>query len=171
MSPDFITAALPWIAAGFSALQGVAGFSSAKENERRAVAEGKAAVQTGEAEKARQQRINLSKEATFEAEASAQGTTFAGSPMLAYLENVKQGALQAEDFSYKGQLTKYSKKFEARDYNARGWASLLAGGAGVASALAPVFGGGTTKTPPKPTGKLPDIPGPWTYPRTGPLSR
>jgi hypothetical protein len=78
--------------------------------------------------------------------------------------------LTAEDFSYKGKLTKYSKGFEARDYNARGWASLLAGGAGVASALAPVFGGGTTKPTPKPTGKLPDIPGPWSY-KGGPLSR
>jgi hypothetical protein len=140
--------ALPWIAAGFSALQGAAGYASGKTNEKRAIAEGKAAVQTGEAEKARQQRINLSQEGTFEADIAAQGATLDSyqSPMLAYLGNVKQGALTAEDFSYKGKLTKYGKKLEAQDYRARGYASLVSAGAGIASSLAPTFGGSKTPT-------------------------
>ena len=161
MSPEFIMAALPWISAGFSLIQGIAGYSSAKENEKRAKAEGRAAIATGEAEKARQQRINLAKEASFEAGVSTQGTTFEGSPMLAYLENVKQGALEAQDFSYRGQLTNYYKGFEARDYNSRAWASLLGGAAGAASALIPVLNKPTTPKP-APT-RLPEIPGPWEY--------
>lgn len=135
ISPAPFIAALPYITAAFSVLQGISGYRTGKENERRSKEEGKAAIVAGEADKARQQRINLAHEATFEAGLSTQGSTFQGSPMLAYLENVKQGALQAEDFNYQGQLKNYYKKVQAADYGSQATSSLFGGFGKAASQL------------------------------------
>lgn len=131
----FMLPALPFISAGFSFLQGIAGFASGRHNAAYAEAEANSALLAGRAEKDRQRRVNAYKESEFRAELGGSGTVGDVSPMLAYLENVKHGELMAQDKMYQGRLTAFGRNQEARNYRAKGMWDLIGGGAAGLSTL------------------------------------
>jgi hypothetical protein len=115
------------ISAGFSVLQGVAGLQAGRQSAAYAEADAEQAKLTAAAEATRQRRITAAQLGEYRAQVGAQGTTFEGSPMLAYLENVKEGEMQALDKLYAGQLKSRSLKEEANIYRRRGTLDLLGG--------------------------------------------
>lgn len=126
---------LPFISAGFSLLGGVAQFQAGRQNAAYSEADAKQAKLTAAAEASRQRRIVNAQLAEFRAGVGAQGTTFEGSPMLAYLENVKHGELEVQDKLYAGKLKSRSLKEQADIYRRQGTMGLLAGGAQAAGTL------------------------------------
>src|SRR6266540_3041113 len=113
---QFLLPVLPWISAGFSVLQGFAGFRSGQQNAAYAEVQAKNAALQGKEEAARQRRVNAYEQRKFRAELGATGTVGDVSPMLAYLENVNQGELSAEDKIYQGKLSKFGYEEQAANY-------------------------------------------------------
>jgi len=110
-----------------SIMQGVASMQANRQNAANAMAEGKQAVATGDAEANRVRAQVAQQQATLRAGAGAQNTTMEGSPMEVYIENAKQGEIMAQDRSYQGQLVKRSKKMEANIYKRQAGAAMLGG--------------------------------------------
>jgi hypothetical protein len=123
------------LSAGFSLLQGVAGFASGRQNAAYAEADAKQAQVNAQAEATRQRRIVASQQATLRADVGAQGTTFTGSPMEVYLANAKQGEIEAQDKLYAGKLKARSLRAEADIYSRGATSSLFGGFAGAAGTL------------------------------------
>jgi len=119
-----------YASSAFSVLQGLSGSAANRSNAGAALYEGRQAMATAEAEANRERRLNQARLGSIRAAAGAQGTTFEGSPMLAYLDSVKNAALNEQDILYGGQLKQASKKIEADVYKRQAGGSLLAGVAG-----------------------------------------
>lgn len=113
--------------AGLSVIQGIAGMRSAQQNAAYAKADAQQALLQGDTEANRQRRINAAQQAELVAQTGAQGTTMTGSPMEVYLENAKQGELQAQDLKYGAQLKARSYNQQADIYNREASASLFTG--------------------------------------------
>jgi hypothetical protein len=124
-----------------SIMQGVGEMQADRQNATNAIAEGHQAMATSEAEATRVRRQVAAQQGTLRAEAGAQGTTFAGSPMEVYTENAAQGELMAQDRIYQGRLVKRSKKMEANMYQRKAQGALLGGIFGALGAGASAFGG------------------------------
>ena len=119
-------------------MQGLAGFSASKQNAANASAEAGQEMLAARGEAANLRRQNEYKLSEYRAGVGAQGTTFEGSPMMAYLENVKQGELEVQNALFGGKLRARSKNMEADMYSAQAWSSLIGGfgqGAGLGSTL------------------------------------
>ena len=110
-----------------SLLSGIGGMQAGNANAAIAKAEGNQALAAGRAEANRIRARNAATQSTFMAGAGAQGTTFEGSPMLAYLENAKQGELEAQDALYSGRIKASSLKMQADIYKRQGTSSLIGG--------------------------------------------
>jgi len=132
---SFMAAALPFLSAGFSILQGVAGMRANQQNARFAESEADSAIAASKEDAQRQRQINIAKLGEFRAQAGAQGSTFEGSPMLVYLNNVKNAALDEQDLLYKGKLQAFGKRQEAKIYDQQAGSSLFGGIAGAAGSL------------------------------------
>lgn len=152
-SDEFIMAALPYISAGFSVLQGLAGFASGRQNAANAEFEAKQAMVTARAEADRERRQKMAVASSSLAQTGAQGRTIEGSPMLNYLQLVQQAELAAQDRIYAGRLQKIAKLNEAEIYSNQAWGSLLGGAAGAAGSLAKTLTPSAAPAPaPSPTG-------------------
>lgn len=142
MSPEPITAsagfayAMAAIAAATAVAGGVAASKAATQNKLNAESEAEQALLTGQAEADRTRRENNQRLSIIRAELGAQGTSFEGSPMLAYLDNVKNAELQAQDALYAGQIGSRSKRMEAGIHKREAAGALLAGGARAAGSFA-----------------------------------
>jgi hypothetical protein len=135
--------AIPIVMAAMAVMQGVAQMQAQKQNALNTKAEGEAAMNTANAEAGRQKRIDDAKLGQMRADIGAQGSEFEGSPMLAYLDSVKNAALGQEDLRYKGQLGQFEKGMEAKNYE-RAASSALWGGVmnGVSKLVGGYMGGG-----------------------------
>lgn len=136
--------ALPWISAAFSVVQGVQGMRAEKQNQAFAMMEGRQQIAGSEEEAARQRNINRMRQGQAVAAAGAQGTTFEGSPMLLFLENIKQGELEAQDLLYGGRLKKQASDVSARAAAGRAGSNLLGGFVNAGATLYGAYGGGGT---------------------------
>jgi len=125
-----------------SILKGVGEMQANKQNALNAKAEGESAMKSAEAEQSRQHTINQAKLGEMRADAGAQGSTFEGSPMLAYLDSVKNAALGEQDILYRGQVAKFGKKMEAGMYSRQASSALFSGIMGGASSAASAYAGG-----------------------------
>lgn len=130
------------ISAVSSVLGGVSALQAGRQSAYNAEAEGRQAQLTAAAEATRQRRINEAQHGAFRAAVGASGSTFEGSPMMAYLENVKQGELNAQDHLYAGQLKRRSYNMQADLYRREGKNALYSGVLGGAGIAAKYFGGG-----------------------------
>src|ERR1043166_770819 len=98
-SPD-ISSVGTLLTASSSVFKGVSGYQAGSANAAQAKAEGEQALLVGQENAARQRRAVAYKQAQLKAQVGGQGTTMEGSPMEIYLENAKQGELEAQDQSY-----------------------------------------------------------------------
>lgn len=115
------------ISAGFSVLGGISGMQAGRQNAAYATAEGKQDVLNSQAEANRAHRENALKLSSIRATIGAQGSTDEGSPMLAYLDSVKNASLDEQDILFSGKLKQRSKKYEADIYRRGASMSLLGG--------------------------------------------
>lgn len=134
----FLAPALPLIAGGLAVMQGVAGMRANQQNAANASAEAGQELLTSKAEADRIRRQNAFTLSEFRAGVGAQGTTFEGSPMMAYLENVKQGELEVQDALFGGKIRSRSRRMEADIFSKQAPWALIGGvtqGVGLASSL------------------------------------
>lgn len=103
--------AIPWggiftaLSSGASLLQGITGMVSGMTNASYANAMATQARQAGNAEANRLATINRQKLGAIKAAAGASGTIpTSGSPMMVYLNSVKQAALEEETARYGGKV-------------------------------------------------------------------
>jgi hypothetical protein len=155
------------ITAAMSIASGVAESKAQKQNALFAEAEGEQAMLTGQAESARQARINQAKQSELIAASGASGTTFTGSPMEVYLANAKQAALEEADPLYGATLKQRQAKAQSNIYNRQASSALFGG---VAKGVGTLAGGlsSTLLSPtPSPTSAATPPPGrvnePWHY--------
>ncbi len=130
---------LTYGAAALSALQGVAALRSGQQNAAYANLQAKTAIAQGKEETARRRRINMYQESQFRAGTGLSGTVGDASPMIAYLNLVKQGELEAQTSMYQGALSSIGYKQQAKNYRSQGEAGLFGGlasaGLGLGSTL------------------------------------
>lgn len=119
----------PWfmaiIAAVSNIFQGIAGYQANRQNAAYAEAEAKQAKLTAAAEAARTRRQVAAQQGEFVAGVGAQGTTFEGSPMEAYINNAIQGELMAQDKIYEGKLKERAFKMQRDMYKRQAFYSLF----------------------------------------------
>lgn len=118
--------------------QGLSSMMAGNQNSAFAKAESEQERMVARQASARLRQQNNYKLSEFRAGVGAQGTTFEGSPMLAYLENVKQSELEVQDVLKGGRLRARSKLFEADMSRAAGISSAIGSagrGFGLASSL------------------------------------
>jgi len=140
-----------WIAAVIAAAQqvgqGLQDYTVNKQNAAYADADAKQARLTAAAEAARQRRINRAQEGDFLAGVAAQGSDLSGSPMEAYLANLKMGEMNAQDKIYRGELTARHFEIQGDIYRKAAWNALIGaaiGAGGKASAAYSGYGSGPT---------------------------
>lgn len=136
---------IPWgavftgLGAGSQLLQGLAGYRSAQTNAAYMDAAAKQALQAGAANEDIAAARGRAEVGALRATVGAQGTTMAGSPMLVYLDSVKNAALTSAQQYYEGQLKSYSLTQQAKATRQGGLFDLLGGGVraigGLGSAL------------------------------------
>ncbi len=134
--------ALPFLGAGFSVLSGVAGFQNQRAQAAYYKMQGNQAMAVANEEASRSRYQSKFQLGAIRAQAGAQGTTFAGSPMTSYLESAKQAELQAQDIIYGGFLKKQQANYQAKLAQRSGLQSLFGGIAGGVGSLATSFAGG-----------------------------
>lgn len=140
ISPEFFSGAyvayaLAAVAAAGAVAQGVASSKAEKQNAFNAETEAEQSRLTAGAEADRAKRENQLRLGQIRTQFGSQGTTFEGSPMLAYLENVKNAELEQQDIKYSGQLKSRSKLMEAAIYKRRSDMELFGGGVRAATTL------------------------------------
>ena len=139
------SAGIPWgavftgLSAGSQLLQGLAGYRSAQTNAAYMNAAAKQALQAGAANEDIAAARGRAEVGALRATVGAQGTTMAGSPMLVYLDSVKNAALTSAQQYYEGKLKSYSLTQQAKMTKQGGLFDLLGGGVraigGLGSAL------------------------------------
>jgi hypothetical protein len=135
------SAGIPWgailqgAAAGSSLLGGLAGFQSGQANAAYLDAASKQALEAGAANKSIAESKARAQLGELHAQMGAQGTTASGSPMLVYLDSVKNAALESANEYYQGKLRSVGLKSQARISRLGGQADLFKGFIGAGSSL------------------------------------
>lgn len=120
--------------------EGVAGFQAERQNAAYASADARQAKLTAAAEASRERYKTEAALGEYRAAVGAQGTAFEGSPMLAYLENVKQGELMALDKIYEGKLKSRAFKIQRDIHLRKGWSTLIGGLLGAGGSAFSAYG-------------------------------
>lgn len=135
--------AIPIALAAMAIMKGVAEMQAQKQNALNAKAEGEAAMQSAKAESDRQKRIDDAQLGEMKANAGAQGSEFAGSPMLVYLDSIKNATLHEQDIIYnKGTIPKFEAKMQADQYRRQGNMAMFNAGMSAVSSLVGGMAGG-----------------------------
>jgi hypothetical protein len=127
----------PLLTAAGSVFKGVAGYRAGSANAAASKSEADQAILVGQENTARQRRLVAYQQSKLKAQVGSQGTTMEGSPMEVYLENAKQGELQAQDQAYVALLTAHAKKMKAAGESAKGLSELTSGFLGGLAAFFP----------------------------------
>jgi len=123
---------IPFMVAGAQVMQGIAGYQSQRAAAKAAEYQGEIAMDAAREEARRIRREGQAKLSEMRAIFGAQGTTMEGSPMLVYLDAVKEIELEAETRLHKGRLEKYSAELEAGFRRRQAGATLLTSAIGAA---------------------------------------
>jgi hypothetical protein len=113
--------------AGSSLLQGVAGLQAGEANANAMTAAARQSLAAGAANKTLSGMRSRAQLGEMKAQMGAQGSTFSGSPMLVYLDSVKNAALEDENAYYQGQLKASGLSAQSKIARMGGYNSLLEG--------------------------------------------
>jgi len=119
--------ALQYAYAGATLLQGLSGYSSGNTNAAYLKEAGRQAKMVGAANKNLADARGRAQLGEMRAQVGAQGTTFSGSPMLVYLDSVKNAAIESQMEYYKGEIGAAGYKEQARWAKRGGEADLWSG--------------------------------------------
>jgi len=132
---------VPWGAvltgglAGSSLLGGLSGFQSGQANAAFLSESAKQSLGAGAANKSIAEARSRAQLGELRAQMGAQGTTMSGSPMLVYLDSVKNAALESANEYYSGALRSAGLKSQARISRLGGQADLFKGFVGAGGSL------------------------------------
>lgn len=119
--------ALQYAYQGATLLQGISGYTSGMQNAEYQKAAGKNALRVGAANKNLMDARGRAQLGELRAQMGAQGTTITGSPMLVYLDSVKNAALESANEYYKGKIQSTSYNQQAKVSRKGGEADLWSG--------------------------------------------
>lgn len=126
---------LQGISAGSSLLQGVSGMQAGEANAAYLSDASKQALRAGAANKSIAEQRHRAQLGEFKAQMGAQGTTMSGSPMLVYLDSVKNAAIDAVNEYYTGAVQAGSHRAQSKISKMGGYADLFKGVVGAGSSL------------------------------------
>jgi hypothetical protein len=129
---------LQYINQGATLLQGIAGFQSGNANANNLSAAAKQARYVGAANKNIMDARGRAQLGELKAQMGAQGTTFSGSPMLVYLDSVRNAAIESQNAYYQGATQAANYKAQSKLTRAGAQDSLFSG---ILAAAAPSVGG------------------------------
>jgi len=119
--------ALQYAYQGATLLQGVSGYASGNTNAAYLKEAGRQAKMVGAANKNLSDARGRAQLGEIRAQVGAQGTTFSGSPMLVYLDSVKNAAIESQMEYYKGEIGATGYKEQARVARRGGESDLWSG--------------------------------------------
>ena len=119
--------ALQYAYQGATLLQGLSGYSSGNTNAAYLKEAGKQARMVGAANKNLSDARGRAQLGEIRAQVGAQGSTMSGSPMLVYLDSVRNAAIESQMEYYKGEIGDTGYKEQARVARRGGEADLWSG--------------------------------------------
>jgi len=124
---------LQYLQQGATLLQGVSGYASGNTNAAYNKEAARQSRMVGAANKNIKDAVGRAQLGEIRAQAGAQGTTFSGSPMLVYLDSVRNSAIASQMEYYQGEIGAASYKEQERLARRRGEADLWSGIIGAAA--------------------------------------
>lgn len=124
---------LQYMQQGASLLQGVSGYASGNANAAYNKDAAKRGLQVGAANKNIKDAVGRAQLGEIRAQMGAQGTTASGSPMLVYLDSVRNAAIASQTEYWQGEIGAASYKEQERLARRRGEADLWSGIIGAAA--------------------------------------
>ena len=124
---------LGYLGQGATLLQGLAGFQSGQANASYLDQASKQALRVGAANKDIMDARGRAQLGELRAQIGAQGTTMSGSPMLVYLDSVRNAAIDSASEYYKGAVESSNYKTQAKLARAGAQDTLFSGILGAAA--------------------------------------